>query len=250
MPRAFIQSRTSECQQISKALTYGRQHGKTSNPCQLTVTPRTISSTRAFCGGTILARSSHEIWKIQDHAYAKTHRGTTAPHTSLGYKKYHNKHRQGHITLGQWTLKELQYQRGVSDMDSSSTPSPNRNCKHLWKMRHLPKITLFLWLLMKHKNLTWDNLQKRGFSSPSIYSLYMTQAKDSTHLFLTNSFTSLPWDHLAISFHRQRLSLQSIISTQENRTNSPFKNSVKQSLDPYPMLSHVERLERTKCQNF
>jgi exonuclease III len=41
----------------------------------------------------------------------------------------------------------------------------------IWNLKHWPKITLFLWLVLHSSILTWDNLLKRGFNGPSICTL-------------------------------------------------------------------------------
>jgi hypothetical protein len=43
--------------------------------------------------------------------------------------------------------------------------------QNLWDWDLAPKLKLFTWLIMENKILTWDNLQHRGWSGPSIFSL-------------------------------------------------------------------------------
>lgn len=42
---------------------------------------------------------------------------------------------------------------------------------------------LFLWLVSKDKNLTWSNLQKRGWQGPGMCFLYGKEEEDNLHMF-------------------------------------------------------------------
>jgi len=59
----------------------------------------------------------------------------------------------------------------------------------LWKTVVPNKIIHFSWLVFHNKILTWENLQKRNWSGPSICLLCKKGEDSSNHIFLTCSYT-------------------------------------------------------------
>eukprot|EP00253_Pinus_taeda_P008572 PITA_08572 len=55
----------------------------------------------------------------------------------------------------------------------------------IWSPSLWPKVSTFLWLLSHNRILTWDNLQKRSFSGPSIYPNCKQAEETTTHLLQT-----------------------------------------------------------------
>ena len=55
--------------------------------------------------------------------------------------------------------------------------------KKLWKTIAQLKKILFLWLVRKDKNLTWKNLQKKGWHGPGRCCLCGEEEEDNIHLF-------------------------------------------------------------------
>eukprot|EP00253_Pinus_taeda_P001635 PITA_01635 len=53
----------------------------------------------------------------------------------------------------------------------------------VWDSQSWPKIRTFLWLLMQRKTLTWENLQRKGFSGPSKCPLCNREEETMNHLF-------------------------------------------------------------------
>jgi len=53
------------------------------------------------------------------------------------------------------------------------------------------KNIIFLWLIWRNKNLTWENLQKRNWSGPGYCVLCGDVAEDNTHLFRTCNEVSI-----------------------------------------------------------
>lgn len=45
-------------------------------------------------------------------------------------------------------------------------PTKKKWCS-IWNLNHWPKITLFLWLLLRGRILTWENLKRHGMVGPS-----------------------------------------------------------------------------------
>lgn len=61
-------------------------------------------------------------------------------------------------------------------------PEPKWNS--LWDKRHWPKISIFLWLVIHMKILTWNNVKKKRFIEPS--KCYLCQQKQETSNHLLN----------------------------------------------------------------
>ena len=53
----------------------------------------------------------------------------------------------------------------------------------IWNGIMPKKICCFIWLALMNKLLTWDNLQKRGWTKPSICFLYYANDENIQHLF-------------------------------------------------------------------
>jgi hypothetical protein len=64
------------------------------------------------------------------------------------------------------------------------------NC---WRINAPLKSTLFMWLILHEKFLTWNALQRRSFQGPSMCSLCRKNNADTTHLFLTCPFSCEVW---------------------------------------------------------
>ena len=65
--------------------------------------------------------------------------------------------------------------------------------KIAWKSKTLPKIKFFIWVLLKGKVLTSDNLKKRGILGPSRCPNYQAAEETIQHLFINCSFTTACW---------------------------------------------------------
>lgn len=76
------------------------------------------------------------------------------------------------------------------------------------------------------KNITWDNLQKRGFHEPLIYQLCFSNDEDVNNLFNKYNFSSTILDHLATIFKEPAILLDNIITNFENCTWHPFQNYI------------------------
>jgi hypothetical protein len=65
----------------------------------------------------------------------------------------------------------------------------------LWDWDLAPKIKLFTWLLLEDKILTWDNLQRRGWSGPSICYLCLQKPKTTFTPYGSVQFHSAGMDY-------------------------------------------------------
>jgi hypothetical protein len=63
----------------------------------------------------------------------------------------------------------------------------------MWKWNVPLKIKLFTWLLAENKILSWEILQRRGFSGPGICLLCKLNVETTQHLFLDCDFAVEVW---------------------------------------------------------
>lgn len=64
----------------------------------------------------------------------------------------------------------------------------------VWDSQFWPKIKIFLWLLMRRKTLTWENLRKKGFCGPSRCPMCNLEEETMNHLFNTCEWANLLWN--------------------------------------------------------
>jgi len=132
-----------------------------------------------------------------------------------------DKLRWGYKMEGTFSIQEaFQLARGPP----AANPDPFWN--NLWEAKHWPKITLFLWLVARGRALTWDNLQKRGFTGPSQCVLCCLHSEDLPHLLDNCTIASELWDQGAMLFRqtdRQRGNPQ---ETLRNWRQAPFTNQI------------------------
>eukprot|EP00253_Pinus_taeda_P018691 PITA_18691 len=69
--------------------------------------------------------------------------------------------------------------------------------KITWRSEALPKIIFFIWLLLKGKILTAENLSKRGINGPSICPNCCTAEETMCHLFVECPFARECWNQLS-----------------------------------------------------
>jgi ribonuclease HI len=135
--------------------------------------------------------------------------------------------RWGHRPQGTFSTQEAYLLKTVKDPIPNSSP-----WQKLWDLKHWPKITLFLWLVLHSSTLTWDNLKKRGFVGPSICALCGQAEETLNHLFNTCPFTAQVWDQAAQVMRtsdRNRDSIQETITNwRDEAFHSPILNRVWQ----------------------
>eukprot|EP00253_Pinus_taeda_P017009 PITA_17009 len=96
--------------------------------------------------------------------------------------------RWGKSTKGSFTVKEAYYLA-----DQQEVTERNQDWKGIWGKNWWPKITLFAWLVAKNKILTWDKLQKKGFSGPSRFYLCKREAETQDHLLIKCGYARNLW---------------------------------------------------------
>ncbi|XP_057836070.2 uncharacterized protein LOC131046358 [Cryptomeria japonica] len=65
--------------------------------------------------------------------------------------------------------------------------------KHVWHKLSWPKCNFFMWLVAQNRCLTWDNLCKRGFQSPSMCVLCQGCEESVSHIFFQCSYAREIW---------------------------------------------------------
>lgn len=132
--------------------------------------------------------------------------------------------RWGSNPKGAFNLKEA-YKLLAASLDQQS----NQKWQTLWSRGTWTKITLFSWLVLHNRALTWDNLQKRGFIGPSRCMLCENGLETLNHLLNTCPTACSLWDEMAIVFKqsdRDRNSIQNSLSQWRSSTSSnPLVNN-------------------------
>lgn len=83
----------------------------------------------------------------------------------------------------------------------------------VWDALFWPKIKTFLWLLMRGKTLTWENLQKKGFSGPSICPLCRAAEESINHLFNSCEWAEYLWKWIETTMQQNNRDKDSIHNT-------------------------------------
>lgn len=92
-----------------------------------------------------------------------------------------------------WGTKE-DGQYIVKDVTKVMSESPktypiNQICKKIWKPKIIPKIALFLWLIVKNRLLTMNNLKRRGIIMVNRCILFYHEEEDVSHILIHYDFT-------------------------------------------------------------
>lgn len=75
--------------------------------------------------------------------------------------------------------------------------------KNMWTVNVQIKLIIFMWLVWRNKNLTWKNLQKRGWHGPGLCVLSGENEEDNCHLFYSCSFAKETLSILCDKLHIQ-----------------------------------------------
>jgi zinc-binding in reverse transcriptase len=71
----------------------------------------------------------------------------------------------------------------------TSTPHVLDDIQKTWEIKAPPRVQVFLWLVLRNKILTIDNLARRGWTLPNMCYLCRAQQESCQHLFVSCSFT-------------------------------------------------------------
>ena len=129
--------------------------------------------------------------------------------------------RWGYRTPGQFNVKE------AAELASGAAyfPSEKKWCS-LWGLGHWPKITLFLWILMRGRIITWENLKRRGMVGPSMCVMCQKVEETTSHLLQECDWAAEIWEKGETLFRRPRLRETPIQNMVEMWSDKPFKNSI------------------------
>eukprot|EP00253_Pinus_taeda_P012272 PITA_12272 len=89
---------------------------------------------------------------------------------------------------GNFSLKEA---RNILEKEEQAEVMPW--CSKVWDSLLWPKIRTFLWLLMRNKTLTWENLCKKCFEGPSRCPMCSVEEESLNHLCNTCEWASQLW---------------------------------------------------------
>jgi len=109
----------------------------------------------------------------------------------------------------------------------------------IWKCEAIPKVKFFIWLLLKGRILTSENLRKRGIHGPSICPNCCSEEETIHHLFLDRIFAKKCWTIMSNLGNITWQPQQNIAETiQDWRRNCPWKDKrskiVKRTWDIIP----------------
>ena len=129
--------------------------------------------------------------------------------------------RWGYRTMRQFNVKE------ATDLASGSTslPTEKRWCK-LWGLGQWPKITLFLWLLMRGHILTWENLRRRGMLGPSVCVMCLKAEETTGHLLQGCEWAKEVWNKSGTLLGNHSLEEPPIQHLVESWPEKEFQNSI------------------------
>jgi hypothetical protein len=127
----------------------------------------------------------------------------------------------GYGTQGTFSTREAYRIQTGTDLGPTS-----EIWQKIWNLRHWPKVTLFLWLVLHSSILTWDNLLKRGFTGPSIFILCGDAEETMNHILNTRPYSAQIWDQATIIMRTSDRLRNSIIETLENWRDAAFHSPI------------------------
>jgi hypothetical protein len=166
-------------------------------------------------------------WKTEPHElYLQTELDLQAWKDCANQRKIHIREgpdilRWGHSTTGNFSVKEAYYLQ-----ENYQEQPRERIWGKIWNPKFWPKVSIFLWLTIQNRILTWDNLWKRGFIGPSICPLCQQQEETMEHLFNHCNYSEIIWDMGTQVMRRSNRNRASIISTVENWDSISYQNPI------------------------
>eukprot|EP00253_Pinus_taeda_P009771 PITA_09771 len=137
---------------------------------------------------------------------------------------------------GNFSLKEA---RNILEKEEQAEVMPW--CRKVWDSLLWPKIRTFLWLLMRNKTLTWDNLCKKGFEGPSRCPMCSMEEESLNHLFNTYEWACQLWswvEGILSSSDRNRDSIHStVLDWKTNFSSIQRVNSIWKSVPGFLLWS-------------
>jgi len=90
-----------------------------------------------------------------------------------------------------------------------------------WKIQL--KVKLFVWLALEGKILTWDTLQKRGWTGPGHCSLCKSDCESVSHIFIACPFAISVWNaiYLELRLNRSWITLLECVQSWNRDKSTP-----------------------------
>ena len=132
-----------------------------------------------------------------------------------------DKLRWGYKQAGNFSIKEATFL-----LNSRREEERDPKWRKLWSANLWPKVTLFLWLLLRKKLLTWENLRGRGVIGLSICVMCSSEEETSNHLLDVCEITDRLWERGRDVFKRSARIKGCPNKTIENWPRKPYKNEI------------------------
>lgn len=98
--------------------------------------------------------------------------------------------------------------------------------KNLWKIKHWPKVSFFVWTMLHGRALTWDQIQRKARQGPSRCTLCNSREETMEHLMNRCVVKNILWESHGKLFERCNRNYQNIINSIENWPRKPYQNPV------------------------
>eukprot|EP00253_Pinus_taeda_P020685 PITA_20685 len=129
--------------------------------------------------------------------------------------------RWGKETKGIFTIKEAYKVKIQQDQGEEE-----QKWKRIWRTKWWPKIKLFAWLVGRKQILTWERIQKRGFSGPARCCLCYSDEEDQEHLLNGCSVAQFQWEKTKNLFSTTERNPHDIIQTLSDWGEGKFQSKI------------------------
>lgn len=129
--------------------------------------------------------------------------------------------RWGKETKGTFTIKEAYKLKTYQEQGEDE-----QIWKKIWSTKWWPKVKLFAWLVGRKRILTWDRIQKRGFSAPSRCHLCNSAVENQEHILNGCTVAQYQWEETLKLFTKSNRNSTDIIQTIKNWGEAEFQSKV------------------------
>ena len=109
-------------------------------------------------------------------------------------------------------------------------------CALLWDKDLPKKISCFIWLALRNKILTWENLQKRGKVGPGMCALCCSDGETVDHLFTNYFVWKTVTDHICDQYHLPAIPSKESLATVLRTWTGILPRSSPLCLLPFHMM--------------
>eukprot|EP00253_Pinus_taeda_P001855 PITA_01855 len=162
-----------------------------------------------------IARGS-DIWNLSTQTYRKE-----TDSRKIKRRDGRDIFRWGKETKGIFSIKEAYKIKAQDDPGKEE-----KKWKKIWRTKWWPKIKMFAWLVGRKWILTWDRIQKRGFSGPARCSLCNSEAEDQEHLLNGCAAAQFQWEQTKILFATTTRNSRDIIQTLSDWGEGKFQRKI------------------------